>query len=65
MDPKPVKMTITCGICYINTKNTKHMYNITEAPAQKSPRIQSGYTQGYLNIHKLFSGQWVFINIVE
>jgi hypothetical protein len=41
MDPKPDKMTIRCGICHINTKNTKHMYRITGALKQENPRIQS------------------------
>jgi hypothetical protein len=65
MDPKPVKMTIRCGICHINTKNTKHMYSITEALKQENPRIHSEYTEGYLKIHELFSRQRVFINRVE
>jgi hypothetical protein len=57
MDPKSVKITIRCGICHINTKNTKHVNNIIEALKQKNFRIHSGYTQGYLKIHELFSRQ--------
>jgi hypothetical protein len=54
MDPKPVKLTIRCGICHINTKNTKYMCSITEDLKQENPRIHSGYTSGYLKIQELF-----------
>jgi hypothetical protein len=38
MDPKSVKMTIGCGICHINTNNTKNrMYSITEALTKGNP----------------------------
>jgi hypothetical protein len=66
MNPKPVIMTLGCGIIQINTINKKkHMYSITTVFTQENPRIHSGYRPRYLKIHELFSRQYVFINRVE
>jgi hypothetical protein len=65
MDPKSVKMSIRCGMCNINAKNTKHMYSITEVHTHENPRIHRGHTQGYLKIYDLFSRQQVIINRVQ
>jgi hypothetical protein len=51
MDPKPVNMTIGCGICYKYKEYKKHMYIITEVVTQENPRIHSGYTQGYMGLN--------------
>jgi hypothetical protein len=45
MDPKQVKMTIGCGICHIDTNNTKNKYHITEALTQENPRAQWLHTR--------------------
>jgi hypothetical protein len=46
MDPKPVRMTIVCGICHINTKKN-HIYSITEALTQETVGI---HQQSRLNV---------------
>jgi hypothetical protein len=42
MDPKPVKMTITCGI-----GKKKNMCSISEALKQENPRIQWLHTRPF------------------